>query len=751
MRLLVLTPDFPPGRGGIQQLVGRLVANLPDDDVEVVTLRSRHARQVGGAAEGVKLRELPRVPRVGQPFHVVLLNLAGFFKLLWSRPDAVIVGHIVASPATRVARLLRIPSVLILHAQEIPHRPRLTRRAVAGATATVAVSEHARRLAIDAGADAGKIKVINPGVDLPEAGAEIAVDAPPTIVTIARMIDRYKGHDVMVDVVEQLVATRPDLRWIVVGDGPLRAEYSRAVDQRGLSGNVCFAGAVDDAERDRLLAGAHVFAMPSRVPEAGGGEGFGLVYLEAAARGVPVVAGNEGGARDAVVHGVTGLLVDPRDAGAVATAIGGLIDDQAARESFGKAARRHAERSTWAVFAERVRALVAGEEVVARVLAVSHTAAFGGAERSLLTQLQADAREPGIDAVVASPTGELGERASALGLRNVPGPGFEHSFRSSPLKLPFVFAGLVAAGFRLAAIARTERATLVHANSTRAALIAIAARPFGGPPVITHVRDCLPDTRVAWLIANVTRRGSARVVANSSYAAAAYSRVAGGEAPSVIYNAIDQSLIDTLRRQPPPRLGFASRRGPTIAMVGQITPWKGQDIAIRALAAIKQTLPDAKLAIAGSVKFSGDTSLDNFTYERSLDSLARELGVAADVDFMGELGDVGELLARADVVVMPSWEEPFGRAAVEAMAAGRAVVATSVGGPAEFIEHGVNGMLAPPHEVDAWASAIDQLLTDASMRVTIGARAQADALRRFSPGAAETRLAPIYREQAAAR
>ncbi|MFY9488744.1 MAG: glycosyltransferase family 4 protein, partial [Solirubrobacterales bacterium] len=336
----MLTPDFPPGRGGIQQLLGRLAGELTGASLTVVSLaQHRDPGSVVGSnldrsVDGRVLR-LPVPGVIGQRARVVIFNLASLVVALLRRPDVVLVGHIVAVPAARViARILRRPYVLILHAQELPNRPGLMRSGVHRSAATIAVSSHTRSEAERLGADSRKIVVINPGVDLPATAGEQPViatksdDHRPTIVTIARMVDRYKGHDVMTDAVERLRRRGLNPLWIVAGEGPLRSGYQREVAERGLNCCISFTGAVDDAQRERLLTQADVFAMPSRVPAGGGGEGFGLVYLEAAARGLPVVAGNEGGAVDAVRDGETGLLVDPRDARAVADALARLLVDR---------------------------------------------------------------------------------------------------------------------------------------------------------------------------------------------------------------------------------------------------------------------------------------------------------------------------------------------------------------------------------------------------------------------------------------
>ena len=128
-----------------------------------------------------------------------------------------------------------------------------------------------------------------------------------------------------------------------------------------------FLGRVDDAERDRWLDRAQVFCMPSRLPPEGtGGEGFGIVYLEAGAHGLPVIGGRVAGALDAVVDGRTGLLVDPVDHLAVAAAAIELLSNRSLAQRLGTQGRVHAEEHAWPRIAARVeellRATVAGRD-----------------------------------------------------------------------------------------------------------------------------------------------------------------------------------------------------------------------------------------------------------------------------------------------------------------------------------------------------------------------------------------------------
>jgi phosphatidylinositol alpha-1,6-mannosyltransferase len=352
-RLLVVTPDLLPSPGGIQLLLSRLVEHLGAFDVRVV------ARDVPGArdydrAHGWSVLRV-RAPGGSPKAALVSLNAAAAAELRRFRPHVVLAGHVMATPATWSAR---VPTVVYLHADEVPAHARVSRAALRRATYAIAVSRHTAALGGAPGADPERIRLIAPGVDLPAQLGPRERFAEPTIVTVARLEDRYKGHDVVMQAMLAVRERVPDARWVIVGDGSLRPELEALAARLGLGDAVRFTGRVDDAERDDWLARSHAFVMPSRVPPSGGGEGFGIVYLEAGARGLPVVAANVGGSVDAVDDGRTGVLVDPESASAVADALTGLLTDDARAAAFGAAGVQRAQRHAWPEIAGQVETLL---------------------------------------------------------------------------------------------------------------------------------------------------------------------------------------------------------------------------------------------------------------------------------------------------------------------------------------------------------------------------------------------------------
>jgi phosphatidyl-myo-inositol dimannoside synthase len=362
LRALVVTPDFPPEHGGIQLVAHRLVSNLEGIACRVLTLRTPGA-EGWDQGKGLDVRRVSAWP--DRRVAVLRLNAAAVAEAHRWRPDLVLVLHIVGAPAAAViAQTRHVPVVTYVHASEVAARPKMAAFAMRRSDRIVAVSRYTAGLATAAGADPQRIAVIPPGIDW-RRPAPAERRTTPTVVTVARLEDRYKGHDVMVRAMPLVRSRVPGAEWVVVGEGSLRADIERMAVAHRVRDAIRLCGTVTDAERDGWLDRSHVFAMPSRLAAGGqSGEGFGIAYLEAGVHGLPVVAGGVGGALDAVGDGKTGLLVDPTDHVAVADAITGLLLDREAAATMGAAGREHARSFAWPDIAGRVGDLL--EDTVRR-------------------------------------------------------------------------------------------------------------------------------------------------------------------------------------------------------------------------------------------------------------------------------------------------------------------------------------------------------------------------------------------------
>ncbi len=356
-RVLVLTPEFPPARGGIQHLLHRLVSNLQRLRAGVVALHYDGAQ----GHDLVSAAEVRRVGRysaaAGHKVAIAGLNAWSVRQALAFRPHVVLSGHSVVSPAAwAISRAVRAPYVQYVHGSEVLRRPALTRFACLHASAVVAVSEYTRGLVSTFVEDPARVHLIPPGVDTP-CERRPSRGSAPVVLNVARLAERYKGQDVLIRAMPLIRARVPEARLVIVGEGPMRPVYEAMAAVLGLGDAVAFLGSVSDAERDLWFERAQVFAMPSRLSPSGG-EGFGIVFLEAGCHGLSVVAGAAGGSLDAVVDGETGILVDPNDHVSVAQAVTGLLQDRRRAATLGRAGAARAAEFAWPAIAGRVEDLL---------------------------------------------------------------------------------------------------------------------------------------------------------------------------------------------------------------------------------------------------------------------------------------------------------------------------------------------------------------------------------------------------------
>src|SRR2546425_1632 len=352
MRHLLVTNDFPPKVGGIQTYLWELWRRLPPETFAVLTTAHPDAPAFDAA----------------QPFRVE--RVSG--TVLWPTPDLrrridrlaaeLDAGFVVLDPALPLGAVgpqLARPYLVVAHGAEIPVAGRIPvagailARVLRGGAGAVAGGNYAAAELARAAGRPLDVAAIPPGVDtqrfvpVPEQERPVirrSLGLPedgPLVVNVGRLVPR-KGADVLIEAVARLRFTHPDLTLAVAGAGRDRQRLERLATRRRAP--VRFLGRVADDRLPALYACADVFAAPN--PARWGGleqEGFGIVFVEAAACGIPQVAGESGGAPEAVVHGETGLLVErPGIPSEVASALERLIGDPAERHRLGQQSRRRA-------------------------------------------------------------------------------------------------------------------------------------------------------------------------------------------------------------------------------------------------------------------------------------------------------------------------------------------------------------------------------------------------------------------------
>ncbi|MGH9247546.1 MAG: glycosyltransferase family 4 protein [Acidimicrobiales bacterium] len=371
MRHLLVTNDFPPKVGGIQSYLGELWRRLPPEGTTVLT--SPHP----GATTWD--RDQPfRIDRARRRVFLPSPSLARRIDRLAAEVGADLVLLDPVVPLGLLGPGLERPFGLVLHGAEVtvpgrlPGAARLLPRTLRRARLVVAAGRYPAAEAERAAGSSLPLIVIPPAVDVnrfrplgdhDRAKARAELGLPPdglVVLGVSRLVPR-KGFDVLIRAAGRLASRHGRLVVAIAGDGRDRARLERLAHATGAP--VRFLGRVPDAQLPALYASSDIFAMLCRSRWGGlEQEGFGIVFLEAAAAGVPQIAGASGGSAEAVLDGATGLVVRrPHDTAAVAASLGRLLDDPDLRRRMGDAARRRAEASfSYDELARRLNAALVG-------------------------------------------------------------------------------------------------------------------------------------------------------------------------------------------------------------------------------------------------------------------------------------------------------------------------------------------------------------------------------------------------------
>jgi glycosyltransferase involved in cell wall biosynthesis len=249
--------------------------------------------------------------------------------------------------------------------------------------------------------------------------------------------------------------------------------------------------------------------------------------------------------------------------------------------------------------------------------------------------------------------------------------------------------------------------------------------------------------------------GAGTIVANSHYTAGTVKRAAPAARVEVVHPAIDLDEFDPARidrAAARAALGVAGTRRVLLGVVAQLSPWKGQDTAIEALRLLREQDLDAHLLLIGEAKFvASATRFDNEAYVSGLRRLVAEAGLEDRVSWLGEREDVAQLIAALDVLLLPSHEEPFGRALLEAMALEVPVLATSIGGPPELVTEGIDGYLVPPREPAAWAQGVRRVIGGPAQGRALGRAGRLRIAEAFDAKDHATAMLAVYERALATR
>ena len=370
-RTLLVTNDFPPRPGGIQQFVHNLAVRQPPGSVVVYASTWKGAASFDAEQpfEVVRERTSVLLPTPAVARRATELARSHGCDRVWFGAAAPL--GLLADGLRRTARVER--AVALTHGHEIgwaalPGARRLLRRIARGNDVITYLGgyqrtrldralhglTHLERLA--PGVD---VDTFHPGVDGGVVRKRLGLSDRPVIVCVSRLVPR-KGQDMLIRALPAIRRRVPGVALLLVSGGPYRSKLERLAREQGVESDVVFTGSVPWAELPEHYAAGDVYAMPCRTRAAGlDVEGLGIVYLEASATGLPVVGGDSGGAPDAVLEGVTGFVVGGRDLPAIATRIADLLCDPARAKTMGAAGREWVERDwRWETQAARMTRLL---------------------------------------------------------------------------------------------------------------------------------------------------------------------------------------------------------------------------------------------------------------------------------------------------------------------------------------------------------------------------------------------------------
>jgi phosphatidylinositol alpha-1,6-mannosyltransferase len=374
-RTLLITNDFPPRPGGIQQFVHNLAVRQPAGSLVVYasTWKGSEAFDAEQPFEVVREATGVLLPTPAVARRAAELVRAHDCDRVWFGAAAPL--GLLAEGLRRRAGVER--TVAITHGHEIgwaalPGARALLRRIARGNDVVTYLGDYQRvrlqralggltslqRLA--PGVDVDKF---HPGVDGSEVRARHGLTGRPVIVCVSRLVPR-KGQDMLIRALPAVRRRVPGAALLLVSGGPYRPKLERLAREQGVESDVVFTGSVPWAELPQHYAAGDVYAMPCRT-RAGGldVEGLGIVYLEASATGLPVVGGDSGGAPDAVREGETGYVVGGRDVAALSARLIDLLTDGSRAKAMGEAGRAWVEKEwQWPTQAARLESLLAAPD-----------------------------------------------------------------------------------------------------------------------------------------------------------------------------------------------------------------------------------------------------------------------------------------------------------------------------------------------------------------------------------------------------
>jgi len=731
------------GLGGAEQVIIQLAlaCHRRGHEVSVFTLNDVGEFAAPLIAEGIPVVALHKR---GHYDASVLWRLAGEFR---RRKLDVVHTHLWGGNlwGRLAARLAKVPIVVTTEHNLDSWKPRsymwLDRWLAGFATSLVAVSQQVRGFYESHRVGIGRWQVIYNGVDvqaMPPRGrraayAALGIGADAVVVGWIGRFVGAKAPERFVDAMAVACHAEPRLRALMIGDGPLREQTAAYLAERGLADRVILTGLRKDVPE--LLAGMDLLAFSSER------EGLSIAMLEAMAAGVPIVATRVGGNTELIEDSVSGVLVEPNRPEALARAIVELARDPRRAAAIRGAARARAtqrfsldamvdayeslyrgeSRPAWrATDTDRKRmsdeddAARSGPSAPVRVVYIIDDLGVGGAQRQLVQLVRHLPRDRWQPIVIALST----KRLALAG--ELTRDGVELHTLSQFGKFD------ARCLWRLTVLLRRLQPAIVHTWLFTADCYGrVAAFVVGVPHTVCAIRSTVEDLRPHERVVNrLLTVWTSRVTINADAIRDGLTHQGGipGEKIRTIYNGIETSSDELAARNGVHRADWqvpADAR--VVAMVARLARPKDHCTLIEAARQVAERIPNFYLIIVG------DGPL-----RREIESQIKAAGLSERTRMLGERADARRLWPAIDLCVLATHYEGCSNVVMEAMAAGKPVVASDVGGNAELIVDGQTGRLVPPGDAAALAEAMTAILEHPDQLRAMGERSRQRVVERFT-------------------
>lgn len=379
MNILLLAPEVsfpPPLEGGGEVFLHHICMELKylGHGVEVLSASKKGDLEFD-AKQPYIVHRYPVFPR--RLFTAIIIVFETLFYGFNGHADVMIIGHFMTIEALGVwllRKVFRLSYTILIHGLDLQSALRsrsmihkaVTYTVLRNASMIFANSRFTAKSIVEAGY-VGKIVVLNPGVDTGRFHPNLSTEqirqkynitnSQKVILSVSRLV-RRKGHDNVLRALSLIVSKKPDVVYLIVGRGEEERVLKALAEDLGVQKHVRFLGYVDDKELPHLYCASDIFVLPvTSIDEEGNYEGFGIVFSEANACAKPVIGGKSGGVSDAIVDGVTGLLVNPNSIDEITRAIITLLSNEQYSEALGTQGRKRVEEElSWPIVGKRLEA-----------------------------------------------------------------------------------------------------------------------------------------------------------------------------------------------------------------------------------------------------------------------------------------------------------------------------------------------------------------------------------------------------------